>query len=92
MISGYNTQEVYTVKNLFQIIPKELHIHGVAVLGHLNEKYADEFYETVPGKIARGELKYKEYVLHGLDKVGQGLLDVQVGNNFGKCVVVVSEE
>ena len=92
MISGYNTEEVYTVKNLFEIIPKELHIHGIAATGRLHDKYVDDFYVTIPGKIARGELKHKEYVLHGLDKVGQGLLDVQVGNNFGKCVIIVAEE
>ncbi|TBU32689.1 NAD(P)-binding protein [Dichomitus squalens] len=92
MITVYNTNETYTVKNLFQIIGKELHIHGVMVAGPLHEKYVDEFYETIPEKIARGELKYKEHVLHGLDKAGQGLLDVQTGKNFGKCVIVVAEE
>lgn len=92
MASTYNTTEVYPVKNLIKITLKELHIHSFTVIGSLVSKYRNEFYATIPGKIAREELKYKEYVLRGLDKVGQGLLDVLTGKNFGKCIVVVADE
>ena len=92
MVSAYNTTEVYTVKNLIKITLKELHIHGFTVIGSLASKYRSEFYATIPEKIARGELKYKEYVLRGLDKAGQGILDVVTGKNFGKCIIVVADE
>ena len=92
MASTYNTTELYPVKNLMKIVTKELHIHGFVVLGSLATKYRSEFHANIPGKIARGELKYKEHVLRGLDQAGQGILDVLTGKNFGKCVVVVADE
>ncbi|TBU46930.1 alcohol dehydrogenase [Dichomitus squalens] len=91
-VSTYNATEVYPVKNLTKITVKELHIHGFNVAGSLATKYREEFYATVPGQIARGEIQYKEYVLRGLDKAGQGLLDVLTGKNFGKCVIIVADE
>ena len=90
MISVYNN-EPYPVKNLMQIISKRLHIHGF-IVGFLRHKYEEEFYATVPARVASGELKYKEYRVQGLECAGQAILDVQTGVNFGKCVVIVAEE
>ena len=90
MISAYNN-EPYPVKNLMQIIAKRLHIHGF-IVGFLREKYEAEFYATVPARVASGQIKYKEYRVHGLERAGQAILDVQTGANFGKCVVAVAEE
>ncbi|EJF64325.1 NAD(P)-binding protein [Dichomitus squalens] len=91
MISGYNTTDHYHVKNLFKIVTKQLHFHGF-IVGFLRHKYVDEFYSSFVGRVARGEIKYKEHKLYGLDKAGEGILDVQSGKNFGKCVIVVAEE
>ena len=46
----------------------------------------------IPPKVANGELKYLEYVKHGLESVGQTLLDVQKGGNVGKAVIIVANE
>ena len=90
MISGYNN-EPHPVKNLFQIITKRLHIHGF-VVSFLRHKYEDEFYADFVDRIARGEIKYKEYLVRGLENAGQVIVDVQTGKNFGKAVVVVADE
>jgi NADPH-dependent curcumin reductase CurA len=55
-------------------------------------KYLGEFYATVPAKLASGELKYKEEVTHGLEKMGDVILAVQSGTSKAKAVVVVAEE
>ena len=91
MISGYNTKDVYTVKNLFEIIPKELHIHGILVMSLL-PKYVQAFYSEIPARIASGELKYTEDLTEGLENGGQAILDVQSGKNKGKSVVRVARE
>ena len=90
MISGYNTQP-HGVKNLMQIVAKELHLHGF-IVGSLRHKYVDEFYTKWVKRVASGEIKYKEYFVHGLENAGQGLSDVLQGRNFGKCVVIVAEQ
>ncbi|RDX46264.1 NAD(P)-binding protein [Lentinus brumalis] len=91
MISNYNTDEPYNVKNLQQLVWREITFNGFLVASLL-PKYDDEFYATMPGRVARGEIKYKEHLVKGLENTGQALLDVLRGNNFGKSVIVVSEE
>ena len=91
MISGYNTSEVYPVKTLMKIVSKQLHIHGFIVTD-LQSKYQREFYSSFVGRVGRGEIKYKEHLLVGLERAGEGILDVQSGRNFGKCVIVVGED
>ncbi|KAI8989081.1 NAD-P-binding protein [Trametes punicea] len=90
MISEYNA-EPYPVKNLLKIVAQELSIRGFLVAS-LRPKYEAEFYATFPARVARGEIKYKEHRVHGLENAGQAIVDVQSGRNFGKCVVIVADE
>ncbi|KAL0961263.1 hypothetical protein HGRIS_006226 [Hohenbuehelia grisea] len=90
MISDYNTTEKYAVKNLLNVIAKRLSINGFLVFDLL-PKYGDEFYQTVPAMIARGEIKFLEDKKQGLDKVGEAIYEVQSGKNHGKSVIVVAD-
>lgn len=90
MISQYNSAP-YHVKNLIQIVSKELSLHGF-IVGSLRDKYGAQFYADFPGRVARGEIKYKEQRVLGLEKAGHALLDVLRGDNFGKSVIVVADE
>ncbi|KAI9065188.1 NAD-P-binding protein [Trametes sanguinea] len=91
MISQYNTTEPYHVKNLRLIVHKELNLHGFLVLS-LQDKYAAEFLATVPARVARGEIRYKEDRVRGLENAGRAIVDVQRGRNTGKSVVIVADE
>ncbi|KAI0788286.1 NAD(P)-binding protein [Fomes fomentarius] len=90
-ISNYNTDEPYNVKNLQNLVWREVTFHGFLTTS-LMDKYEDEFFRTVPARIASGEIKYKEHRVRGLENAGQAIVDVQNGKNFGKMVVVVAEE
>ncbi|KAK7032713.1 NAD(P)-binding protein [Favolaschia claudopus] len=90
-ISGYNTGH-QPLKNFHLICDRSLHIHGV-LMGHLPiAKYIGEFYATMLPKLASGEIKFREDVSHGLDKMGDVILAVQKGSNKAKAVVVVAED
>ena len=91
MISTYNSPEPYAIKNLMRVVTAELHIHGF-IVGTLRDKYVDSFYSDFVERVARGEIKYKEYIVRGLENAGEAILDVQSGKNFGKCVVVVADD
>ena len=91
MISGYNSSTSYHVKNLFKIMSSELSLHGFLV-SSLRAKYVDAFYAEFPARVARGEIRYKEYVVRGLAQAGQAIVDVQSGKNFGKCVLLVADD
>lgn len=90
MISGYNTGG-QPVKNLMFVVTKSLSINGFLV-STLHPKYEEEFYATIPAKLASGELQYTEEVSIGLDKVGDVILAVQKGANKAKAVIKVADE
>ncbi|KAI3609016.1 hypothetical protein WG66_011067 [Moniliophthora roreri] len=91
MISAYNNKDGTNLKNLWAIFGRSLQIHGF-FFGHLAPKYEKEFFEVVPKKLARGELEHREDITRGLEDAGEALLDVQIGRNFGKKVILVAEE
>jgi len=91
MISAYNGEEPYPVKNLIQIVGKQLKIAGFIVMW-LHHKYLEDFYKEIPPMVASGQIKYLEDVTRGLDKAGEAIVDVQTGRNKGKSVILVAEE
>ncbi|KAI0649882.1 NAD-P-binding protein [Trametes meyenii] len=91
MISQYNTATPYRLQNHILIFERELQVHGFVVFS-LQRKHEARFFATFPARVARGEIRYKEHLVRGLERAGEAILDVQSGRNFGKCVVVVADE
>ncbi|EJD50348.1 NAD(P)-binding protein [Auricularia subglabra TFB-10046 SS5] len=89
-VSSYNSKPD-PVYNLDQFLALCIRMYGFLVTDH-EEQYGKEFYDVVPGKIARGELKYTETVVHSLEEAPQLILDVQQGKNAGKAVVVLEDD
>ncbi|EJD37236.1 alcohol dehydrogenase [Auricularia subglabra TFB-10046 SS5] len=90
-ISTYNVAEADAVSNFPQILFRRLTVRGLGVIDH-EAKHGDEFYATIPGMIARGELKYNETIVRSLDEAPQLFLDVQKGDNSGKAVIVLADD
>ncbi|KAF8182622.1 hypothetical protein BJ912DRAFT_570571 [Pholiota molesta] len=90
MISGYNTGGA-PCKNIMQVIAKSISMHGF-IVQRLENKWGKEFFATLPPLVASGEIKHREEVFHGLDKVGDVLLAVQKGTNKAKAVVHVADD
>lgn len=74
-----------------QIVGKQLKISGF-IWAAYKDKYEEDFYATLPAKIASGEIKYQEDRTIGLAEAGQAIVDVQKGANKGKKVVIIGEE
>ncbi|KAH9937952.1 hypothetical protein B0H21DRAFT_833396 [Amylocystis lapponica] len=91
MITAYNGGEPYVVKNLHEIFAKELKLSGFVVIS-LWQKYLGSFYADFPARVARGEIKYTEEITEGLENAGKALLDVQMGRNKAKSVILVARE
>ncbi|XP_006458933.1 hypothetical protein AGABI2DRAFT_183773 [Agaricus bisporus var. bisporus H97] len=90
MISGYNSGGA-PVRNLMLIVGKDITMRGFIQTRHFDE-HKDEFYATIPEKLAKGDIKYTEDITHGLDKVGDVMLSVLKGTNKGKAIVHVADE
>ncbi|KAG5350160.1 hypothetical protein C0989_012455 [Termitomyces sp. Mn162] len=88
MISGYNAD--MPIHNLLNVVAKSISMNGFIVF-RLEHKYEEEFYATIPQKVASGKLKYTEEVTEGLDKVGDVILAVQKGQNKAKAVIRVAD-
>jgi len=91
MISSYNSEHDYPVKNLSQILSKSLTLYGFT-LSYLHAKYIDRFYDEIPPMVKEGKLKFTEDVSRGLESAGEAILEVQQGMNKGKKVIVVAEK
>lgn len=89
-MSSYNSKPD-PVYNLDRFLALRIKMQGLLVTDH-DEQYGAEFYDVVPGKVARGELKYNETVVRSLEEAPQLILDVQQGKNFGKAVVVLEDD
>ncbi|EEB89727.1 hypothetical protein MPER_12143 [Moniliophthora perniciosa FA553] len=90
-ISGYNTGGATPVRYLGQVIYKSITINGLYVFEH-DHKYREEFYQTIPALIAKGEIKYTEEIENGLETVGEAIYKQQKGLNKAKVVIKVADE
>ncbi|CAG8546457.1 15063_t:CDS:2, partial [Funneliformis mosseae] len=68
MISQYNNAKStsYGIKNLGLIIPRRIIVHGFIVFDHYKEYY-ESFQKDMVQWLKEGKLKYKEYVVNGIE-------------------------
>ncbi|KAL0075680.1 hypothetical protein F4703DRAFT_1910919 [Phycomyces blakesleeanus] len=90
MISQYNTQNPYGVRNLLYIVTKRLAFDGFIIMDKENMVYEEEFIKTCTQWLLEGKIKYRETIVDGIENTPQALLDVLKGRNFGKQVVQVT--
>ncbi|KAI0035811.1 alcohol dehydrogenase [Vararia minispora EC-137] len=97
MISSYNKPDksyafkARTIANMFEIIAKEIRLQGF-LFTSLIGRWEMQFFEEIPALIKHGKLKTLEDRSYGLQNIGDALLAVNMGENFGKKVVIVTEE
>ncbi|GAA6052647.1 hypothetical protein JCM3770_003910 [Rhodotorula araucariae] len=86
-IADYNGSP-YGIKNVFQIVSKELKYEGFIILNHLTPEKLKAFYDEVPKYLADGSIPIKEHVFKGLDN-GESFATLfdQSNSNFGKAVI-----
>eukprot|EP01098_Paradermamoeba_levis_P007779 TRINITY_DN323_c0_g2_i4.p1 TRINITY_DN323_c0_g2~~TRINITY_DN323_c0_g2_i4.p1 ORF type:complete len:351 (+),score=125.45 TRINITY_DN323_c0_g2_i4:1279-2331(+) len=91
MISQYNNApgEGYGVKNLMQVVPKQIKISGF-IIGDHAAPYLERFQKEVGGYLREGKVVYKEDVTVGLDGAQEAFVGMLKGKNFGKAVVKIA--
>ncbi|KAK3829105.1 MAG: hypothetical protein J3Q66DRAFT_324355 [Benniella sp.] len=89
LISGYNTNESYHVKNLVQILAKRLTIKGF-VVADFNEEIENAFQKDVTAWLLEDKIVYKEDITEGLENAPEAFTGVFEGKNFGKAVVKIA--
>jgi len=92
MISQYNTSSPYPVNNLFQIITKRIMIQGFMVFDLVASFGLDAFLKDVPEWLVKGELRYKEDIVQGLENAQDAFIGMLQGKNFGKALIQLASE
>ncbi|GAO18687.1 uncharacterized protein UV8b_01854 [Ustilaginoidea virens] len=88
MISQYNTEEPYPIRNLMQVVTKQLTIRGFVVGdSDFGPAYHKEHQEKLQKWLADGSFKAKLHFIEGIDNAAEGLVGIFRGENFGKAVL-----
>ncbi len=95
LISDYNNETLpagpdMTATLLRQIALKRLVIKGLMVADYFS--LYPEFHAEVGPMIRDGRFSLNEYIVEGIDRAGQGMIDMMEGRNFGKTVVRIAED
>ena len=79
-----------TAKLMGLVLVRRLTIRGFIVFDHASRE--PEFLRDVGGWIERGELRYREDVVEGLEHAVSAFQGLLQGKNFGKLLVRVSDD
>jgi NADPH-dependent curcumin reductase CurA len=92
MISQYNLEQPYGIKNLMMVVSKRLLIRGFIVGDpDFGPKHAKAHQEHVAKWIADGSFKTLESITDGMDNAVDGFLGMLKGDNFGKAVLQIHD-
>ncbi|KAK3813684.1 MAG: hypothetical protein JOS17DRAFT_453213 [Linnemannia elongata] len=90
MVSQYNTQQPYGVRNLFHIVSKRITFRGFIVNDFAEECGAD-FAKDVGSWLVNKEIIYREDIADGIDASPEAFIGMLQGKNFGKAVVKIAD-
>lgn len=85
LISDYNANEPYAIKNYRSILVNRIKVQGMIVFDW--QKRYGEGIREIGGLIAQGKLKYRESVAEGIENAPQAFIGLLKGQNFGKQLV-----
>ena len=89
-ISGYNTPTPPSApRNLFDLVHREIRLHGFLVRNHMDER--DRYEAFMTPLVADGTVPVEQTVTDGIDTVPDALIGLLTGVNFGKHLVRLAE-
>ncbi|KAF9535920.1 hypothetical protein BGW38_010385, partial [Lunasporangiospora selenospora] len=89
-ISQYNTNEAYGIRNLIQVIFKQLSIRGFQFTSTA-EEYGAKHQKDVTTWLLNKEFVYKEDITEGLDNAPDAFVNLLTGNVFGKGIIKIAD-
>ena len=91
MISAYNLEDPPPgPRNLVTLIANRVTIRGFLVMDHYD--LLQPFLEEVGGHVRSGELRYRETVVEGIERMPEAFIGLLEGENLGKMLVRVGPD
>ena len=94
LIAHYNDIELRQGIDRLPILMRSILSNRLTLRGYIVHDFADQqqdFLRDVSGWLKAGQIKYREDVVHGLEKAPEALIGLLKGRNFGKLLVKVAE-
>nr|CAG8610343.1 5977_t:CDS:2 [Entrophospora candida] len=91
MISQYNAEEHYGLKNGIYILTKSLLVQGFIVLDYYKEFYAN-FIKDMNQWLGSSQIKYQENIVVGIENSPDAFLGMLNGKNFGKLLIKIDKD
>src|SRR6185436_162946 len=88
MISQYNATTTAPGPNLGQLLVRRVRMEGFNVNDYLNR--CDDFVSECGAWVRKGELRYREHIVDGLEAAPRAFIGLFDGENVGKLLVRVS--
>jgi NADPH-dependent curcumin reductase CurA len=85
MIGGYNAAEPMAFRYIMRVIAMRIRIQGFIYTDYLPR--LGEFYRDMGGWIAGGQVKSRDTVVEGLERMPEAFLGLFEGTNTGKMLV-----
>ncbi|KAI8894429.1 hypothetical protein BC833DRAFT_221918 [Globomyces pollinis-pini] len=91
MISQYNLETPYGMKNLALLIGKQLIMEGFTIGEQMiNREFMMQFSKDITTWITEGKLKYKEHIIEGIDNAPDAFVGMLKGDNHGKQIIKIA--
>ena len=91
MVSTYNSDAPPPApRNFGELLPRRVAITGFIITDHF-DRYA-EFAREVAGYLTGGQLRYRETVLDGIERMPEAFIGLLRGDNLGKMLVRVGPD
>jgi NADPH-dependent curcumin reductase CurA len=88
MISQYNATTPYKLKNLINVVGKQLKLQGFIVgVQFADPAYMKKFGNDMATWMKGGRLKYSENAVEGLENAPKAFIGMLNGQNTGKAIV-----
>jgi NADPH-dependent curcumin reductase CurA len=88
MISQYNAETPYGIKNLMMVVGKQLKIQGFIISTQLADKsFMQQFAKDVVQWVTEGKLKYTETITEGIENAPSAFVGMLKGENKGKQII-----
>jgi len=90
MVAEYNDTEPRPGPNLMTAVRKRLRIQGFIVSDRW-ERFG-EYRAMAAPLVRKGELKYREDIMEGLDRAPEAFIGLLQGRNFGKLLIKMADD
>ncbi len=88
-----STYPCHQIQNFHSIFEKCITVHGFLFgFGDAAQQAIGKFDKEIPSLVSEGKITIREHKFEGLKNAEKALLDVHLGKNVGKAVVIVADE